>query len=106
MSSESKKGVHQIGQNSFLFYNTPEIFYSISFEIDEPKKIRIILLKMVEIDTYIFSANVPFSNLGTGDSTPQETIKNVNFLIFNYNFFIKEGLDKSIYLLIQKIRQI
>ena len=40
MSSESKKGVHQIGQNSFLFYNTPEIFYSISFEIDEPKIIQ------------------------------------------------------------------
>ena len=71
--SESKKGVHQIDVNSFLFFNSPEIFYSLSFELVELDKIRVILLKLLETDTYLFDAIVPFSSFGTEDSCSSET---------------------------------
>ena len=93
--SESKKGVHQIDVNSFLFFNSPEIFYSLSFELVELDKIRVILLKLLETDTYLFDAIVPFSSFGTEDSCSSETVKKLNYLIFNYNFMIKEDNNKA-----------
>ena len=92
--TESKKGVHQIGPNSFLFVNTPEIFYNLSLEQIESSKIRIILVKILKNSTDIFDAVIPFTEFGTEDSSPQETIKALNFIIFNYNFIITEEKDK------------
>ena len=92
--SESKKGVHQIGPNCFLFFNTPEIFYCISFEETISSKIKIIILKILENKTYIFDSLVDFSDFGTGDKSPLETIKNLDFIIYNYNFVIKEEENK------------
>ena len=59
---ESKKGVHQIDKDNFLFFNSPEIFYSLSFEVVESNKIRIILLKIMETDTHIFDTTIPFTD--------------------------------------------
>ena len=95
--SESKKGIHQITRNSYLFFNSPEIYYLIAFEIEESSKIRINLLKILETETYIFNALVPFEKLGTGDKSPQDTLNKVIFIIYNNNFVIKEDL-KKIYL--------
>jgi len=92
--SESKKGVHQIGPNCFLFFNTPEIFYCISFEETNSSKIKIIIVKILENKTYIFDSLVEFSDFGTGDKSPQDTIKNLDFIIYNYNFVIKEDQNK------------
>ena len=92
--SESKKGVHQIGPNCFLFFNTPEIFYCISFEETNSSKIKIIILKILENKTYIFDSLVDFSDFGTGDKSPLDTIKNLDFIIYNYNFVIKEEENK------------
>ena len=92
--SESKKGVHQIGPNSFLFFNTPEIFYNLSLEEIDSSKIRIILIKILSNSTDIFDTIIPFKDLGTEDNNPQDTIKTVDFIIFNYNFIIKEEKDK------------
>ena len=97
--SESKKGVHQISPNSFLFFNTPEIFYYISFEQVQETKIRIILIKIKETLTNIFGSTVDFSEFGTGDISSHDTIKNLDFIIYNYNFVIKEERDKA-YILI------
>ena len=97
--SESKKGVHQISPNSFLFFNTPEIFYYISFEQVQETKIRIILIKIKENLTNIFGSTVDFSEFGTGDISSHDTIKNLDFIIYNYNFVIKEERDKA-YILI------
>ena len=92
--SESKKGIHQITRYSYLFFNSPEIYYTISFEIEDSSKIRVILLKILETETYIFNALVPFEQFGTGDKSAQDTINKVVFIIYNYNFVIKEDLNK------------
>ena len=91
---ESKKGVYQIGINSFLFYNTPEIFYNLSLEETEESKIKIIIVKILENSTNIFDTVVDFSEFGTGDNSSKDTIKNLDFIIFNYNFLIKEEENK------------
>ena len=91
---ESKKGVYQIGINSFLFYNTPEIFYNLSLEEIEESKIKIIIVKILENSTNIFDTVVDFSEFGTGDNSSKDTIKNLDFIIFNYNFLIKEEENK------------
>ena len=102
--SESKKGIHQITRYSYLFFNSPEIYYSISFDIVDSSKIRIILLKILETETYIFNAIVPFEKFGTGDKSVQDTINKVAFIIYNYNFLIKEDLNK-VYLCINSRTQ-
>ena len=101
--SESKKGIHQITRYSYLFFNSPEIYYTISFEIVDTSKIRIILLKILEAETYIFNALVPFEKFGTGDKSAQDTINKVVFIIYNYNFIIKEDLNKVYLYLNSKI---
>ena len=95
MSNESKKGVHQITLNNYLFYNSPEILYSLIFEIFETNKIRVILIKYIESDTFIFDAIVPYTDFGTEEATPLDALKKVSFLIYNYNFIIKEELNKA-----------
>ena len=92
--SESKKGVHQISPNSFLFFNTPEIFYYIYLDQVDTSKIKIDIIKILENNTNIFESIVNFSDFGTGDTSPQDTIKNLDFIIYNYNFVIKEEKDK------------
>ena len=92
--SESKKGVHQISPNSFLFFNSPEIFYSISLEEVQDSKIQINIIKILETKTFIYVSIVDFSEFGTGDISAKDTIKNLDFIIYNYNFFIKEEEDK------------
>ena len=92
--SESKKGVHQISPNSFLFFNSPEIFYSISLEEVQDSKIQINIIKILETKTFIYVSIVDFSEFGTGDISAKDTIKNLDFIIYNYNFFIKEEENK------------
>ena len=92
--SESKKGIHLIDLNNYLFFNSPDIYYSLSLEIVESNKIKVILIKILETETYIFENIVPFSDFGTEDSSPLESLKKVSFLIYNYNFIIKEELNK------------
>ena len=92
--SESKKGVHQISPNSFLFFNTPEIMYYISLETYQKTKIKITIIKIMENSTNIYDSIIEYSVLGTGDTSPQDTIKNIDFIIYNYNFIIKEEKEK------------
>ena len=95
--SENKKCIKQIGPHSFLFYINPKIYYYLSFEIVEIVKIQIFLIKIMEKETYVFSANFPFSKLGTGEASPQDAIKNISFIIHNFDFIIKEeGFNKII----------
>ena len=92
--SESKKGIHQISPNSFLFFNTPEIMYYISLELVQKIKIKLIIIKITENSTNIFDSIINFSDFGTGDKSAQDTIKNLDFIIYNYNFIIKEDKEK------------
>ena len=99
---ESKKGIHQIAPNNFLFFISPEIAYTLSFEIVESQKIRINLVKISESNTYIFTNVVPYTDFGKEEPNPQETIKNLSIIIFNHNFKIKEESNKSCLLLFSK----
>lgn len=95
--SENKKCIKQIGPQSFLFYINPKVYYYLSFEIIEIVKIQIFLIKILEKETYVFAANFPFNKLGTGEATPQDAIKNISFIIHNFDFIIKEeGFNKII----------
>ena len=92
--SESKKGIHQISPNSFLFFNTPELMYYITLEIIQKIKIKLIIIKIAENTTNIYDSIFNFSDFGTGDKSAQDTIKNLDFIIYNYNFIIKEDKEK------------
>jgi len=92
--SESKKGIHQISPNSFLFFNTPEIMYYISLELVQKIKIKLIIIKITENSTNIFDSIINFSDFGTGDKSAQDTIKNLDFILYNYNFVVKEEKEK------------
>ena len=92
--SESKKGIHQIGYNSFLFYNTPEIFYSLTLEIVDSANIKIILIKIQPTETYIYETTVLYSIFNTGCPNAKEALKNISFIIYNYNFVLKEEENK------------
>ena len=91
---ESKKGIHQISPNSFLFFNTPELMYYITLEIIQKIKIKLIIIKIAENTTNIYDSIFNFSDFGTGDKSAQDTIKNLDFIIYNYNFIIKEDKEK------------
>ena len=92
--TESKKGIHQISPNSFLFFNTPELMYYITLEIIQKIKIKLIIIKIAENTTNIYDSIFNYSDFGTGDKTAQDTIKNLDFIIYNYNFIIKEEKEK------------
>ena len=92
--TESKKGIHQISPNSFLIFNTPELMYYITLEIIQKIKIKLIIIKIAENTTNIYDSIFNFSDFGTGDKSAQDTIKNLDFIIYNYNFIIKEDKEK------------
>ena len=92
--TESKKGIHQISPNSLLLFNTPELMYYITLEIIQKIKIKLIIIKIAENTTNIYDSIFNFSDFGTGDKSAQDTIKNLDFIIYNYNFIIKEDKEK------------
>ena len=95
--SENKECIKQVGAHSFLFYINPKVYYYMSFEIIEIAKIQIFLIKIMEKETYVFAANLPFNKLGTGEASPQDAIKNISYIIHNFDFLIKEeGFNKII----------
>ena len=94
--SENKKNIKMIGPNSFLFSLNQEAFYFLSFEVIELLKVKIILIKMLKTETYVFETIVPFNTLGTNDPSPQDALQSVSFLIFNNEFSIKEEMNKII----------
>ena len=94
--SEKKKAIHQTSPNSFLFFINPDIFYFLCFEIKEGLKIKISLIKMKIKETYVYENIVPFNAFGTNDSSPQDTIRTLLYLINDFDFMIKEELNKII----------
>ncbi len=94
--SENKKNIKMIGPNSFLFSFNQEAFYFLSFEVLELLKVKIILIKMLKTETYVFETIVPFNALGTNDPSPQDALQSVTYLICNNDFSIKEEMNKII----------
>ena len=97
--SSVKRDVQRVGPNSFLFFNLPDIFYFLTFDIYEILKIKVNLIKMKPTETYVFEAIIPFNALGTDDPSPQDSLKNITYLICNKDFKIQEDLNlNKIYL--------
>lgn len=94
--SEKIKGVKQIGPNSFLFFKFPDSFFLLSFEIIEVMNFKIYLIKMQPTETYVYEATAPFSVFGTDIPSPQDSLKNICFLIYNNDFTINEEMNKMI----------
>ena len=94
--SEIKRNIQQIGPNSFLFVNSQRIFYFLSFEISEIINIKINLIKMEPTETYIYESILPFNELGTDDPSPQDTLQDISFLIYNNDFEINDESNKII----------
>ena len=94
--SELKNNIKQIGPNSFLFFNEQRIFYLLTFEISEIIKIKINLIKMEPIETYVFESIIPFNDLGTDDPSPEDTLNNISYTILSNDFEINEEQNKII----------
>ena len=91
------KRVRQIGVNSFFFFiNNNKVFYFLSFENIKINDIKIILIKIMQKETYVYEAIIPFNKLGSDEPTPLDTIKNIKSIIYNNDFIMKEELNKII----------
>ncbi len=91
------KRIKQIGENSFLFFiNNNKVFYFISFENIRMDDIRIILIKILQKETYVFEAIIPFNELGSDELSPLDAIKKIKSIIYNNDFIMKEELNKII----------
>ena len=91
------KRIRQIGANSFLFFiNDNKVFYFLSFENIKINDIKIILIKIMQKETYVYEAIIPFNKLGSDESSPLDAIKNIKSIFYNNDFIMKEELNKII----------
>lgn len=89
------KRVRQIGENSFLFFiNNNKVFYFLSFENIRILDIKVILIKILQKETYVYETIIPFNKLGSEESSPLDAIKKIKSIIYNYDFIIKEEFNK------------
>ena len=93
---ENKRNIKQIGPYSFLFMKEQRIIYLLSFEIYEIIKIKVNIIRMEKTETYVFELIIPFNDLGTDDPSPQDTLKNISFIIHNNDFEINEEQNKIV----------
>ena len=95
MNSESK-GIKQLSSGKFLFHlNGKEIYYLVFSSIDMIN-IEIILIKLKQKETYVYKTIIPFQKIGTNDSSSFDALKNLNFIIYNFDFIIKDEFNKMI----------
>ena len=91
------KRIKQIGENSFLFFiNDNKVFYFLCIENIKIHDIKIILIKIMQRETYVYESIIPFNKLGTDDPSPLDAIKNIKSIIYNNDFIMKEELNKII----------
>ena len=97
--SSVKRDVQRVGPNTFLFFNLPDIFYFLTFDIYEILKIKVNIIKMQRTKTYVFEAINAFNALGMDDLSPQDSLKNITYLICNHDFKNQEDINlNKIYL--------
>ena len=96
MMKDETKGIKQISQGKYLFFiNGKEIYY-ITFESKDMKNIEIILIKLNPKETYVYKTIIPFQQIGTNDTSVIETLYNLNFIIYNFDFSITDEFNKII----------
>ena len=96
MSQSSNKSLKQIGPSKFLFHLNSKTIYFLTFDNVDLTNIEIILIKLCPKDTLVYKNIIPFQNLGTGDCSPQDTIKTLNFIVYNFDFTISDQYHKFV----------
>ena len=95
--SSNNRGVKKLSPGKYLFFlNTKDIYY-MTFENIDLTNIEIILIKLCPKETYVYKNIIPFQNLGTNDFSPQDTLRNIDFIIYNFDFTISEEYNKFIF---------
>ena len=104
MMKDETKGIKQISQGKYLFFiNGKEIYY-ITFESKDMKNIEIILIKLNPKETYVYKTIIPFQQIGTNDTSVIETLYNLNFIIYNFDFSITDEFNKIILSINSKLK--
>ena len=96
MSQSSNKSIKQIGPSKFLFHLNTKTIYYLTYDNVDLTNIEIILIKLCPKDTLVYKNIIPFQNLGTGDCSPQDTIKTLNFIVYNFDFTISDQYHKFV----------
>ena len=94
--SSNNRGIKKLSEAKYLFFLNSKDIYYITFESIDLTNIEIILIKLCPKETYVYKNIIHFQNLGTNDCSPQDTLKNIDFFIYNFDFTISEQLNKYI----------
>ena len=95
MDKESR-GIKQLSQGKFLFYLNGKQIYYLTFTSTDMINIEIILIKLFPKETYVYKTIIPFQKIGTNDPSSIDALKNLNFIIYNFDFSIKDEFNKII----------
>ena len=104
MLNNDFRGIKQLSFGKFLFYLREKEFYYLIFEPKDMINIEIILIKLFPKETYVYKSIVHFKNFGTNDTSSHDTLKNLNFIINNFDFSIRDEFNKIILCLNSKYK--
>ena len=102
MNNNASKGIKQLYPGKFLFHMNENELYYLTFESLDMINIEIILIKLRQKETYVYKTVIPFQKIGTNDTSAFDTLKNLNFIIYNFDFSLKDKFNKVILVLNSK----
>ena len=88
------QGIKQLSSGKFLFNTSEKDLYYLSFEPIDMINIEIILIKLRPNETYVYKTVIPFQKIGTNDISSFDTLKNLNFIIYNNQFSFNDDFNK------------
>jgi len=96
MMNQESRGIKQLSQGKFLFYLNGKQIYYLTFTSIDMINIEIILIKLFPKETYVYKTVIPFQKIGTNDSSSFDALKNLNFIIYNFDFSLQDEFNKII----------
>ncbi len=96
MMNQESRGIKQLSQGKFLFYLNGKQIYYLTFASIDMINIEIILIKLFPKETYVYKTVIPFQKIGTNDSSSFDALKNLNFIIYNFDFSLQDEFNKII----------
>ena len=96
MMNKESQGIKQLSPGKFLFHlNNKEIYYLTFYSLDMVN-IEIILIKLKQKETYVYKTIIPFQKICSNDSSSFDTLKNLDFIIYNFDFTINDEFNRII----------
>ena len=96
MMNQESRGIKQLSQGKLLFYLNGKQIYYLTFASIDMINIEIILIKLFPKETYVYKTVIPFQKIGTNDSSSFDALKNLNFIIYNFDFALQDEFNKII----------